>query len=61
MNAEIEKEIISETIEENGKRKISCAAAFRVASKLNLTVKEIGDYLLSHNIKILSCQLGCFK
>jgi hypothetical protein len=40
--------------------KIPCAVAFRIARKLKVSPKQVGDAANKLNIKISSCQLGCF-
>jgi 5,10-methylenetetrahydrofolate reductase len=41
--------------------RISCRAAFSVASELRATVAEVGRTVERLGIKIVACQLGCFK
>ena len=43
---------------ENGK--LPCAAAFQIAKTLGVAPKQVGDAANEINIKIASCQLGCF-
>jgi len=40
--------------------KLPCAAAFQIAKKLGVAPKQVGDAANEINIKIASCQLGCF-
>ena len=40
--------------------KLSCAVAFKIARKLKVTPRDVGDAANKLNIKIASCQLGCF-
>jgi hypothetical protein len=40
--------------------KLPCAAAFRIAKKLKVSPRQVGDAANRLNIKISSCQLGCF-
>ena len=40
--------------------KLHCAAALGIARKLKLNPKKVGDAANRLNIKIASCQLGCF-
>ena len=40
--------------------KLSCAVAFKIAEKFKITPREVGDTANKLNIKIASCQLGCF-
>ena len=40
--------------------KLPCAVAFRIAKKLKISPRQVGDAANKLNIKISSCQLGCF-
>jgi hypothetical protein len=40
--------------------RIPCPAAFRLASELGISRKELGELLNEMKIKITQCQLGCF-
>jgi len=40
--------------------RLPCAVAFKIARKLKVTPKQVGDAANRLNIKITSCQLGCF-
>jgi hypothetical protein len=40
--------------------KLPCAVAFRIAKKLKISPRQVGDAANTLNIKISSCQLGCF-
>jgi len=40
--------------------KLPCAAAFWIAKKLKVSPRQVGDAANRLNIKISSCQLGCF-
>ena len=40
--------------------KLPCANAFGIAKKLNVKPKQVGDAANELDIKIASCQLGCF-
>jgi hypothetical protein len=52
----LEKEMRASLV--NGK--LPCAVAFRIAKKLKVSPKQVGDAANSLKIKISSCQLGCF-
>jgi len=41
--------------------KLGCAKAFKIAQEEGLSIKKIGYILNILNIKISSCQLGCFE
>jgi molybdate transport system regulatory protein len=40
--------------------RLQCAVAFKIAKKLKVAPKQVGDAANRLNIKITSCQLGCF-
>ena len=40
--------------------KLPCAVAFQIAKKLKVSPKQVGNAANRLNIKISSCQLGCF-
>jgi hypothetical protein len=56
MATDIESRIKEVTV----KGKLPCAAAFMVAKEFNMTPKQVGDMANKLNIRIASCQLGCF-
>lgn len=56
MDGTIENEIQASLVD----GKLPCAVAFKIAGKLKVTLKQVGDAANRLNIKIISCQLGCF-
>jgi hypothetical protein len=52
----LEKEMRASLV--NGK--LPCAVAFQIARKLKVSPRQVGDTANRLNIKISSCQLGCF-
>lgn len=40
--------------------RLSCAIAFEMAKKLEITVQEVGNYADCLDIKLVKCQLGLF-
>jgi len=56
MSVELENKIKASLYE----GKLPCAAAFQIARELKVPTKEVGDTCNKLNIKIRSCQLGCF-
>lgn len=40
--------------------KLPCPAAFQIAKEMNMTPKQVGEAANKFNIRIASCQLGCF-
>ncbi len=55
-NRALEEELKASLVE----GKLPCAVAFKIAKKLKVTPKEVGDTANRLNIKIANCQLGCF-
>ena len=55
-NKALEEEMRASLV--NGK--LPCAVAFRIARKLKVSPRQVGDTANRLNIKISSCQLGCF-
>ena len=49
------------TYEEDGKNKLACAQAFKIATKNPVTLKDIGRLCNEHDVRIAKCQLGCFE
>jgi hypothetical protein len=41
--------------------RLACAVAFELARKNGVSPKEIGDAANRVGVKIVACQLGCFK
>ena len=40
--------------------KLPCAVAFRVAEKLGVSTRQVGDAANELDIRMSKCQLGCF-
>ncbi len=40
--------------------RLPCAVAFKIARKLKVSPRQVGDAANKLNIKIAGCQLGCF-
>ena len=47
--------------EPGGERKLACAEAFDMAKRFGIEIVEVGRICNQNNIKICTCQLGCFK
>ena len=56
MSKEIEAEVKASLVDGS----LPCAVAFQIAKKLGVAPKQVGDAANEINIKIASCQLGCF-
>ncbi len=44
-----------------GKKRLACAQAFELANRLNVSLSRIGEVCNDNDIRICSCQLGCFE
>ena len=60
MPKEIAEAIEAAVIEQDGRRKLTCAEAFKLSQSLKISPAEIGQYCNDNEIKISACQLGCF-
>ncbi len=47
--------------EEDGRKYLKCAEAWRLAGKFGVELIEIGRLCDQHDIRITSCQLGLFR
>ena len=54
---EYEQEI--RAIAEGGR--ITCKEAMKLAARLGVPTREMADLLDKYQVKIMECQLGCFK
>ena len=48
-------------VEREGRMTLRCADAFTLAGKLGVELPAITRVCNAHRIKIVQCQLGCFK
>jgi len=55
------KLVVEACEEKEGKKRLSCAAAFELAEKYGLKISTIGKICDEQKIKIVKCQLGCFE
>ncbi len=55
-------DLISEhVVVSDGKKKLSCAKAFKINEQHQVPLKTIGAVCNEISVKIMNCQLGCFK
>jgi len=59
-SAQVEEAVLAVARREDGQKQLSCARAHVLAEDLVVTLREIGDYCQTNDIKITDCQLGCF-
>ncbi|MFH0799918.1 MAG: hypothetical protein V2A66_07045 [Pseudomonadota bacterium] len=60
LREEIKHAVIRAAVETGGKKRLSCADALRLAAEHGIAPQEIGRICDQENIKLQSCQLGCF-
>lgn len=53
--------VLAAASEQDGRRILRCADAFKVAEALDIPLREITRICNHHKVKIVQCQLGCFK
>lgn len=53
--------VIRAATEVDGRKKLPCAAVFRLAERYGAKVLEIGQICNANDIRIINCQLGCFE
>jgi len=58
MNKENLKELILQKAKD---KKLPCKVAFKISEEHNVALKDIGNMANELGIKIIECQLGCFK
>ena len=59
-NEELIEAVLGAAQEEDGRMKLSCADAFRLAVELGVQPRDLGRICNGQNIKISKCQMGCF-
>lgn len=58
---ENEKLIINATVLRGDRKTLTCAQASTLSQEYNISLKEIGEACNQLGIKIIDCELGCFK
>jgi len=63
MNERIEprEAVVRAAREVDGRKVLSCSEAFELAEKLSLSRQAIGVLCNETGVRIVACQLGCFK
>jgi len=54
------KGVLERAQETDGKKKLACAEAFKLAREFQVAPIEVGRICDHQKIKICKCQLGCF-
>lgn len=57
---ELAEAVLRAARQKDGRTKLMCADAFRLAAAFGVAPAEIGRICNGRNIKIAGCQLGCF-
>ena len=52
--------VLAAAPEENGRKRLSCAEAFRLAAEFSVKPGEIARISNENDVRISKCQLGCF-
>ena len=62
MDSEALKAIVFKaTFEEDGRRKLTCPDAFKLAAEHGVELLDIARVCNANDIRLCKCQLGCFK
>jgi len=56
MDSELEQRILESLVD----GKLPCPKAFQIAKEFKVSPKKVGEACNRLNIKVRSCQLGCF-
>jgi len=56
-----EELLLSKTTLRGDKKTLSCLQAMNISNEHDIPLKEIGEMCNSLGIKIVDCELGCFK
>ncbi len=60
MTPDKEQELKDRILKEAEEQKLPCSKAFALAADMNSTVAAVGRACNELEVKIISCQLGCF-
>jgi hypothetical protein len=60
-SSELVKAVRKAAVERDGRLTLACAKAFKVAEQFDAGLSAIGRICNEEGIKIVHCQLGCFK
>jgi hypothetical protein len=58
---ELARIVLDRSKEVNGKRILTCAEALSLAAELGVEPRQIGSACDQGNVRLGSCQLGCFS
>lgn len=57
----LKQAVLATAKEQDGKRRLACAQALKLAAQHAVTPAEIGRICDGNGIRIRACQLGCFN
>ena len=60
-NSKIIDAVIQAASDIDGRKRLPCAEAFRLAERFGVEKREMGRICDAQKIRICKCQLGCFK
>ena len=60
-SAELVEAVRKTAVERDGRLILPCAQAFKIAGQYDVGLADIGRICNEERIKIVRCQLGCFK
>ncbi|OWZ84755.1 hypothetical protein [Natranaerobius trueperi] len=60
MPNKLDETIQNKILEEAKEGKLSCGKCMKIAEELNSSLLKVGKNVEALDIKIISCQLGCF-
>ena len=60
-NEELVSAVKAGAVERDGRVALRCSDAFQIADSLSVNLAEIGQICNENGIRIIQCQLGCFK
>lgn len=59
--SENEKLVLNAGVLREGRKILSCAQATQLAQEHGISLKEMGEICNKVGVKIIDCELGCFK
>jgi hypothetical protein len=59
--SENQKLVLDAAVSREGRETLTCLEASALSREHGISLKKIGETCNEHGIKIIECQLGCFK
>lgn len=57
---DLKKAILEKSFEADGKLKLRCLDAYKIAEEHAIKISEVGRICHAENIRVCTCQLKCF-